>query len=68
LDDPWEAGHIIDAVLGGGPDVRLEHRSCNRAAGARIKAQIAKQRAKEEAEDRARRQLEATYKILEGAR
>lgn len=32
--DPWEAGHVIDGQVGG--QLRAEHRSCNRAAGARL--------------------------------
>jgi hypothetical protein len=35
-NDPWEAGHIVSVALGGGPEVRPEHRSCNRKAGAEL--------------------------------
>jgi hypothetical protein len=34
--DPWEAGHVVDLALGGGPEVQREHRSCNRRAGGLI--------------------------------
>jgi hypothetical protein len=66
--EPWDAGHIEAAALGGGPEVRPEHVRCNRGDGARLKAQIAKQRAKEEADRRAAAQIAETYKLLEGVR
>lgn len=38
--DPWEAGHTHDLALGGGPEVRPEHRSCNRRAGGELGVQL----------------------------
>jgi hypothetical protein len=40
--DPWEAGHLIPH--GGSSEVRLEHRSCNRRHGARLKEAMRKAR------------------------
>lgn len=34
--EAWDAGHVVPAVLGGRLEVRHEHRSCNRAAGAAL--------------------------------
>jgi hypothetical protein len=62
--DPWEAGHLQDRALGGGPDVVLEHRSCNRRAGAQLGAQLRKQAAERAAE----RRIAETYRYLETAR
>jgi hypothetical protein len=42
--DPWEAGHIVAAALGGGPEVRREHRSCNRKAGGELGVALRKVR------------------------
>lgn len=39
--DPWEAGHVVSVALGGGPEVRPEHRSCNRKAGVGVRVAIA---------------------------
>jgi hypothetical protein len=36
-DDPWEAGHVVPVSLGGGPEVRREHRSCNRRHGGELR-------------------------------
>lgn len=61
-DDPWEAGHVHDAALGGGPEVGPEHRSCNRRAGAQLGAALRKQAA----ERAAARRIAETYRYLEG--
>lgn len=37
VGDPWEGGHIQAQILGGGPELQREHRSCNRSHGARLK-------------------------------
>src|SRR4030095_718860 len=42
--DPWEAGHL--RPLGQGPEVRPEHRSCNRRHGAQLKEEMRKVKAK----------------------
>jgi hypothetical protein len=42
--DPWDAGHVVSVVLGGGPEVRPEHRSCNRRAGPEVRDALAKKR------------------------
>lgn len=55
--DPWEAGHIQAAALGGGPEVRREHRSCNRRHGAQLLAQLKKQAADRRAEERIRQTM-----------
>jgi hypothetical protein len=41
-NDPWEAGHVVSVALGGGPEIRPEHRSCNRKAGGQLKSSIRK--------------------------
>lgn len=64
VGDPWEAGHVQDRALGGGPDVVLEHRSCNRRAGAQLGAELRKQAA----EQAAQRRIAETYRYLEAAR
>lgn len=38
--DPWEAGHVVDGMVGS--PLAPEHRSCNRAAGARKRNAIAR--------------------------
>jgi hypothetical protein len=60
----WEAGHVQDVVLGGGPEVRPEHRYCNRKAGAQTGAKIRKLKA----EMVAQRRMAETYRYLEEAR
>lgn len=44
LGDPWEAGHVVAAALGGGPEVRREHRSCNRKAGGELGVALRKRK------------------------
>jgi len=61
--DPWEAGHASDVALGGGPEVRPEHRSCNRRAGAELKERLRKA----EIEKRAQERIAATYRMLQDA-
>ena len=61
--DPWEAGHVIDAARGGGPQVAREHRSCNRRAGAELGAKLRKAAA----EARAQRRIAETRAYLDGA-
>ena len=58
LGDPWEAGHVLD--LGAGSEVRREHRSCNRRAG----AQLAAQRKREAADAKAERRIAETRRLL----
>lgn len=39
-DEPWDVGHITDQVLGGThhpSNLRVEHSSCNRSAGATLR-------------------------------
>lgn len=62
--DPWEAGHITDAALGGGPEVRREHRSCNRRAGGKLQVELKRRNAEARAQDR----IAATYRYLHGDR
>jgi len=63
--DPWEAGHVSDVALHGpNLELRREHRSCNRRAGAQLGAALRKQAA-----DRAAaRRIAETYRYLEAAR
>jgi hypothetical protein len=64
LGDPWEAGHITDvAVHGPNLELRREHRSCNRRAGAQLGAELRKKRADKAAE----RRIAETYRYLDGA-
>jgi len=39
-----ELGHYTDQILGGGGPRELEHRYCNRAAGARLRNQLYRRR------------------------
>jgi hypothetical protein len=49
-NDPWEAGHIVAVALGGGPEVRREHRSCNRRHGAQLRHELKKAEIERKAE------------------
>jgi hypothetical protein len=49
LGDPWEAGHVQAVALGGGGEVRPEHRSCNRRHGAQLRAALRKYRIEQRA-------------------
>jgi 5-methylcytosine-specific restriction endonuclease McrA len=65
--DPWEPGHIIDVAQGGTDQIsnlRPEHRSCNRKAG----AELAARRRKEAADKRAAERIQATVTYLEERR
>lgn len=62
LGDPWEAGHLVDAVFGGGPEIGPEHRSCNRRAGAQTAAKLKKLAA----DRRAAAKIEETAQWLRG--
>jgi hypothetical protein len=60
--DPWEAGHVEAVALGGGAQVRPEHRSCNRRHGAQLGAALKKQ----QIEQRWARIHEETMKVIVG--
>ena len=57
-DDPWEPDHIRPVAQGGTghpSNIRCTHRSCNRRAGAQLKARLAKERADARAAEAIRR-------------
>jgi HNH endonuclease len=67
VNDPWEPGHALDVAQGGTDHIsnlRPEHRSCNRKAG----AELAAKRRKEAADHRAAERIRATVTYLDERR
>ena len=65
--DPWEPDHVQPAIVGGAShpsNLKPAHRSCNRRAGAQLKAQ----RVKAQAEARAEQRIRETARYLEAVR
>ena len=67
ISDPWEPDHFLPVADGGGDhlsNLRPAHRSCNRAAGAKLK----QRKARELAERRANERVRATLELIQGGR
>lgn len=62
--EPWDAGHLEAVILGGGPEVRHEHRSCNRKHGGQLHGELRHERI----EAQARRKMADTQAVISAIR